>query len=119
MIDCDASGVGFGAVLHQGGRPIAFFSKPVASHQAKLPAYERELIGLVFAIRHWRPYIWGRKFRVRTDHYSLKHLLDQRLTTVPQHQWIPKLLGYDFSVDYKPVKDNIQVQRMDYWCVIS
>jgi hypothetical protein len=71
-----------------------------------LPAYERELIGLVKAVRHWRPYIWGRQFLVHTDHYSLKYLLDQRLTTIPQHTWVSKLFGYDFMVEYKPGKLN-------------
>jgi hypothetical protein len=84
VIECDASGSGFGAVLHQGDGPIAFFSRPVAAHHVKLPAYERELIGLVKAVRHWRPYIWGRFFTIRTDHFSLKYILDQRLTTIPQ-----------------------------------
>jgi hypothetical protein len=36
------------------------------------------------------------------DHYSLKFLLDQRLSTVPQHQWINKLFGFDFTVEYRP-----------------
>jgi hypothetical protein len=47
MVDCDASGSGFGVVLHQGGGPIAFFSRACAPHHAKLALYGRELIGLV------------------------------------------------------------------------
>jgi len=47
------------------------------------------------------PYLWGRHFLVRTDHYSLKFLLDQRLSTIPQHQWLSKLFGFDFAVEYR------------------
>ena len=75
--------------------------------QAHLAAYERELIGLVQAVRHWRLYLWGRRFVVRTDHRSLRFLLDQRLTTIPQHQWASKLLGFDFVVEYKPGSMNV------------
>jgi len=100
VVDCDASGTGFGAVLHQGAGALAFFSRPFAARHLKLAAYERELIGLVQAVRHWRPYLWGRQFVVRIDHYALKFLLDQRLSTVPQHQWVSKLFGYDFAVEY-------------------
>jgi len=74
----------------------------VAPRHRSLAVYERELIGLVHAIRHWRPYLWGRHFTVCTDHYSLKFLLDQRLATIPQHHWVRKLLGFDFTVEYKP-----------------
>jgi len=106
VVDCDASGAGFGAVLLQGTGPLAFFSRPFAARHLKLASYERELIGLVLAVRHWRPYLWGRHFLVRTDHYSLKFLLDQRLSTVPQHQWISKLFGFDFEVEYRPCRLN-------------
>jgi hypothetical protein len=106
FVECDASMHGFGAVLLQDKHPIAFFSRPVAPHHRSLAAYERELIGLVYAIRHWHPYLWGRRFTVRTDHYSLKFLLDQRLATIPQHHWVGKLLGFDFEVEYKPGAQN-------------
>jgi hypothetical protein len=106
IVDCNASGAGFGAILHQGDGPLAYFSRPFAARHLKLAACEQELIGLVRAVRHWQPYLWGRSFRVRTDHYSLKFLLDQRLSTVPQHQWISKLFGFDFTVEYRPGRLN-------------
>lgn len=37
---------------------------------------------------------------------SLKFMLDQRLSTVPQHQWITKLFGFDFTVEYRPGRLN-------------
>jgi hypothetical protein len=106
IIDCYASGSGFGAVLHQGDSAIAYFSRLVVLHHQKLLAYERELIGLVQAERHWRLYIWGHPFTVRTNHYSLKFLLDQRLSTIPQHTWVSKLFEYDLTVEYRQGKLN-------------
>ena len=47
VVDCDASGSGFGPVLHQGHGPIVFFSRVVASQHTKMAAYEREIIELV------------------------------------------------------------------------
>jgi hypothetical protein len=112
IVDCDASGSGFGAVLHQQEGPIAFYSRAIAPQHAKLAAYERELIGLVQAVRHWRPYLWGRSFIIRTDHYSLKFLLDQRLSTIPQHTWVSKLFGYDFQVVFQPGKHNMAADAL-------
>ena len=40
------------------------------------------------------------------NHYSLKFLLDQRLLTIPQHHWVGKLLGFNFTVEYKPSATN-------------
>jgi hypothetical protein len=57
----------------------------------EVPSSKRELIGLVKAARHWCPYLWTQSFIIRTDHFNLKYLLDQRLSTIPQHAWLSKL----------------------------
>ncbi|KAF2306096.1 hypothetical protein GH714_012447 [Hevea brasiliensis] len=104
--ECDASDSGMGFVLQQSGQPTTYFSRPLASRYKGLPAYEKKLIGLAKAVRHWRAYLWGRHFLIRTDHYSLKFLLEQRVITSPQQQWLSKLMGFDFQVEYRAGKHN-------------
>jgi hypothetical protein len=107
IVECDASGSGIGAVLHQADGAITFFSRALPPRHRGLAVYERELIGLSQAVRHWRPYLWGRPFVVKTDHQPLKYILDQRLATIPQHHWVSKLLSFDFTVEYKPGRTNV------------
>jgi hypothetical protein len=112
MVDCDMLNTSFGVMLHQGGGPIAFFSCAMSPHHSKLAAYEHKLIGLIKAVRHWRPYLWTYPFVVHTNHYSLKYLLDQRLSTIPQHSWVSKLFGYQFSMEFKPGYQNGAVNAL-------
>jgi hypothetical protein len=74
----------------------------------------RELIGLIKVVRHWHPYLWARPFVVRTDHFALKYLLDQHLSTIRQHTWVSKLFGYDFHVVYLPGKANPVVDALSH-----
>jgi hypothetical protein len=106
FIECDACGTGIGAILIQQGQPIAFFSEALKGSSLALSTYEKEMLAIVKAIRKWRPYLLGRPFTVRTDHKSLKFLLEQRITTPAQTRWLPKLLGYDYVVEYKKGPDN-------------
>jgi hypothetical protein len=106
FVECDASGFGLDAMLYQGGWPVAFFIRLLAPRHMNLRAYE-ELTGLVQEIRHWHPYLWGHPFLIKTDHYSRKFLLDQRLSTILQHQWASKLIGFDFRVEYRPASTNV------------
>ncbi|CAM8999301.1 unnamed protein product [Rhodiola kirilowii] len=106
-IQADASGSGLGAVLLQGGHPMAFFSKQMDPGQRATSAYGRELCGLVNAVQKWRPYLLGRKFTIETDHQPLKAILTQNIHTPEQQKWLVKLMGYEFDVRYKPGKDNV------------
>ncbi|MCH80279.1 Ty3/gypsy retrotransposon protein, partial [Trifolium medium] len=106
VIECDASGTGIGAILMQDKRPVAYFSKALGVRNLSKSAYEKELMAVVLAIQHWRPYLLGRKFVVSTDQRSLKQLMQQKIVTAEQQNWAAKLMGYDFDIIYKQGKLN-------------
>ena len=76
VVECDASKFGIGVVLMQQECPIAYFSTILSGKHVFLSTYEKELLALALAVKHWRPYLLGRRCRVRTDHKSLKFLLE-------------------------------------------
>src|SRR5262249_27526762 len=49
---------------------------------------------------------------IKTDHQSLKHLLQQRLVTTSQHKWLTKLLGMDFEIRYKSGRTNVAADAL-------
>lgn len=112
IIECDASGGGIGAVLMQGGRPLAYLSQGLKGKSLLLSTYEKELLALVMAIRKWRHYLLGQSFKVKTDQQALKYLLEQRIGTPAQQKWISKLLRFDFTVEYKSGRENRAVDAL-------
>ncbi|GJU51961.1 transposon ty3-G gag-pol polyprotein [Tanacetum coccineum] len=105
-VETDASGMGIGAVLQQKGHPIAYLSKSLAPKHHSLSTYEKEFLAVMMALEKWRGYLLDRHFIIKTDHYSLKYLLDQRITTPAQMKWLPKLMGFDYEVKYKKGVEN-------------
>lgn len=82
---CDASNTAIGAVLQQREgstwRPLGFFSKALTKTQQKYSAYDRELIAIHRAVRHFRTCIEGRRFSILTDHKPLIHAFYQKQET--------------------------------------
>ena len=76
-IECDAFEVGIGVVLMQENHPIAYLSHALKGKNLHLSTYEKELLALVISVKKWRPYLIGKTFKVRTDHQTLKFLLEQ------------------------------------------
>jgi len=106
VIECDALGTGIGAVLMQEGRPLSFTNQQLSGRNLGQSTYEREMMAILHAVETWRSYLLGRRFQIRTDHHSLKYFLEQRLSSPQQNKWLAKMLGYDYEIIYKKVKDN-------------
>ena len=124
VVESDASKEGIGAVLSQGGRPIAYFSKGLSPKHQVLSVYEKEMMAILAAVKKWNAYLMGRHFQIKTDHYSLKFLLDQQATTPAQQTWIIKMMGYDYKVVFRKgvtntVADALSRKPLIQFCAIS
>jgi hypothetical protein len=106
VLETDASNIGIGAVLMQGGHPVAFLSKSLYRRSQTLSTYEKECMAIILAVDKWRAYLQHREFLILTDHQSLLHLSDQCLLTGIQHKAFVKLLGLQFSIKYKKGNTN-------------
>ncbi|CAN6458156.1 unnamed protein product [Victoria cruziana] len=106
VVETDACDVGVGAVLSQDGHPIAYMSKALTKRAKPFSTYEKEMLVIVVAVEKWRPYLIGRHFIVKIDHASLKHLLQQKISTPTQQRWIARLLCYDFTIEYRKGPEN-------------
>ena len=81
VLETDASAAGLGAVLAQkqddgSVHPIAYASRSLQSHERNYGITEFEGLGVVWAIKHFRPYLYGHSCEVFTDHSALTSLLN-------------------------------------------
>ena len=103
----DASGVIYGAVLHQEQdpddfRPVMFLSRKLKGPETRYTATENEAGAIIFALRQLRAYLDGEKFEIFTDHMALKWLLDMQHPRPRLARWLLELQDFDFSVNYAP-----------------
>ncbi|XP_071901059.1 uncharacterized protein [Coffea arabica] len=76
-VECDASGIGIGAVLHQNNRHLAYFSEKLSGGALNYPTYDKELYAVVRALEVWQHYLMPKEFVIHTDHESIKFLKGQ------------------------------------------
>nr|GEZ38840.1 putative reverse transcriptase domain-containing protein [Tanacetum cinerariifolium] len=107
VVYCDASLRGFGAVLMQREKVIAYASRQLRTHEENYTTHDLELGAIVFALRLWRHYLYGTKCMVYTDHQSLQYILDQKELNMRQRRWIELLNDYDCEIRYHPGKANV------------
>ncbi|KAI8519844.1 hypothetical protein Bbelb_031010 [Branchiostoma belcheri] len=116
----DASTSGIGAVLTQthGGtqRVVAYASKTLSRTQRRWSTYDREFWAAVWAIRHFRPYLYGRNFTLLTDHRPLLSCrevpLGDGMAQGRRTRWAIELSTYQFTIKYRPGPTNTDADAL-------
>lgn len=106
LVHTDWSSLGLGAVLAQVDaagyeRVIVYASRSNNRAKANYSSYEGECLAVVWAVSHFRPYLYGRCFTLLTDHQPLKWVMTNNKLSGKLARWAMLLQEYDFEVVHK------------------
>ena len=94
-----------GAVLSQGpiGRdlPISYAPRTLNPVKIRYSTIERELLAIVWAVKYFRPYLYGKHFKIVTDHRPLTWLFSNKDPGSRLIRWRLQLENYDYEILYK------------------
>lgn len=110
VLTTDASNYALGAVLSQGpigaDKPIAYASRTLNYAETRYSTIEKELLAIVWAVKNFRPYLYGRRFTIYTDHRPLAWLNSIKEPNSKLTRWKLRLAEFDYDIVYKNGKQN-------------
>lgn len=107
VIQTDASGTAVGAVLcNKNMKPVAYASRPLNKAELNYPTIQKELVAIVWAVKYFRPYVYGKSFTIMTDHRPLIYLFSMKDPSSRLLKFRLALEEYDFKILYVKGKDN-------------
>ena len=110
-VETDASDTAIAATLSQDGRPVCFFSRMFQGSEVRHAAVEKEAQAIIEAVRHWRQFLTGRRFSLKTDQRSVSFIFNKmhkgKIKNDKIFRWRMELSCYDFDIVYRPGKDNV------------
>lgn len=119
----DASKIASGAVLTQKHGdielPIAYASKNFTRGEKNKSTIEQELTAIHWAITHFRPYLYGRRFTVKTDHRPLVYLFSMKNPSSKLTRMRLELEEYTFDIEYVKGKENVSADALSRICIDS
>lgn len=115
VVAADASSFGIGCAIYHRfpdgqDRPIAFASKTLSSAEKNYSQIEREALGIIYALKKFRIYLWGNEFLIQTDHRPLLSIFGSNkgvptTTSCRLQRWALFLSSFRFQIEYVPTKE--------------
>ena len=110
----DGSPIGLGAVLTQEEElskevtPLHYASCPLTPTQARYPQIDREALSIYWAVKRFHLFVYGKEFKVITDHKPLVSLFNNPSSkpSARIERWLLELQQYRFTVEYRPGASN-------------
>lgn len=106
VVECDASDIAVSATLNQDGRPVAFMSRTLNSHERRYPAVEKEATAIIEAVRKWSHFLSCQTFTILTDQRSVAFMLDNtkrsKIKNDKIQSWRLELACFSYQIKYRP-----------------
>ncbi|KAK3093065.1 hypothetical protein FSP39_010650 [Pinctada imbricata] len=116
ILDTDASDFAIGAELSQvqdgEERCIAYCSFALTPEQRRYCTTRKELLAVVRFTRHFRHYLLGRPFDIRTDHSSLQWLMNLKNLNGQLARWLEELSQYMMTIHHRPGKKHVNADAL-------
>lgn len=116
VLDTDASDAGIGAVLSQeeGGceHVIAYASRALTKQERKYATTKKELLSMVSFIRHFKHYLLGKEFVLRTDHNSLRWLHNFQGLEGQLARWVEQLASFQYKIVHRPGRGHTNADAL-------
>ncbi len=85
---------------------MSYFCKRLSKPQQNYSTSERELSAIVLAVEHFKQFLYGKRFKIITDHQPLRTLLTSDNMSARLARWLSRLQLFGFEIEYRPGKNH-------------